>query len=207
MKKTILVVFVLTIAMTLAACSRKIDMSKIYDEVGLAPYELSEGERDLLQSFGMDGTSQIISFKAPQEAITLKVCVYSLENGEGWTDIGNGAVSIGAEREPQEILTGTFTMQLRENYSIDFNINSSGRASYKTDEISNNSKAAASSIGFLHEFQDIEINKEIPVAIMVYDDGTSMKSFSLQDYFEPSKFDGMDLVQAVTLTFSNQTLK
>jgi len=54
------------------------------------------------------------------------------------------------------------------------------------------------------QFQGIEMDKEIPVAIMVYDSGTIMRSYSLQDYFEPSKFEGMDLVQVVTLTFRGE---
>jgi hypothetical protein len=58
--------------------------------------------------------------------------------------------------------------------------------------------------GFLQEFQRIEMDKEIPVAFMVYDSGTIMRSYSLQDYFEPSKFEGMDLVQVVTLTFRGE---
>lgn len=39
---------------------------------------------------------------------------------------------------------------------------------------------------------------------MAYDDGSSMRSYTLQDYFYPSKFDGMDLVQVVTLTFTDK---
>jgi hypothetical protein len=170
------------------------------------PYELSESEKYILQSFGMEGNSQIISFRAPKEAITLKVNVYRLESEGSWKNIGSGATSIGSKREPTKQLTGTFTMQLKENYSIDFNINASGRASYKTDEILTGTENVASTKGFLQEFQKIEINKEIPVALMVYDSGTSMRSYSLQDYFNPSKFDGMDLVQAVTLTFTNKEL-
>src|SRR5690606_31936681 len=97
-------------------------------------------------------------------------------------------------------------MQLKENYAIDFNINASGRASYKTDEIVLDTETMASTKGFLQKFQKIELNKEMPVAIMVYDSGTSMRSYSLQDYFDPSKFEGMDLVQVVTLTFTDKEL-
>ncbi len=58
--------------------------------------------------------------------------------------------------------------------------------------------------GFLQEFPRIEIDKEIPIAFMVYDSGTIMRSYSLQDYFEPSIFEGMDLVQVVTLIFRSE---
>jgi len=199
-------ILIFTIAMVLVACSNKTDAPKFLKKEGIKPYELSESEKYILQSFGMEGNSQIISFHAPKEAITLNVNVYRLESDQNWSSIGGGAISIGTDREHIEQLTGTFTMQLKENYAIDFNINANGRASYKTNEIILDSKAMISTKGFLQEFQKIEINKEIPVAFMVYDSGTKMRSYSLQDYFDPARFDGMDLVQVVTLTFMDKEL-
>jgi hypothetical protein len=49
----------------------------------------------------------------------------------------------------------------------------------------------------------IEINKEIPIAIMIYDTGVMMRAYSLEDFFSPSRFEKMNLVQAVTLTFTD----
>ena len=98
-------------------------------------------------------------------------------------------------------------MLLKENYSMDLNINiniNGGRASYKTEKLTFDSEGIASTIRFLTEFNNIELNKEIPVAVMVYDSGSSIQSYSLQDYFEPSKFKGMDLAQFVTLTFTDK---
>ena len=207
MKRKILFPLILIIiAMVIVACSNTTDSPKLLTKEGITPYDLSESEKYILQSFGMEGNSQIISFHAPKEAITLNVNVYRLEVDKSWKSIGGGAVSIGTDREPIDQLTGTFTMQLKENYAIDFNINTSGRASFKTNEIILDAETMASTKGFLQEFQKIEINKEIPVALMVYDSGTSMRSYSLQNYFEPSKFDGMDLVQVVTLTFTDKEL-
>lgn len=204
MKRLFSLILIFAIAMALVACSNKIDTPNLLTKEGVAPYELSVSEKYILQSFGMEDNSQIISFHAPKEAITLNVNVYNLEGDKNWSSIGGGAISIGRDREPAEKLTGTFTMQLKENFAIDFNINASGRASFKTDEIVLDTETMASTKGFLREFQKIEINKEIPIALMVYDSGKSMRSYSLQDYFDPSKFDGMDLVQVVTLTFTDK---
>lgn len=208
MKRKILfsLILIFNIAMVLITCSYNTDSPKLLTKEGIAPYDLSESEKYILQSFGMEENSQIISFHAPKEAITLNVNVYRLEGGKSWNNIGGGAISIGTDREPIEQLTGTFTMQLKENYVIDFNINAGGRASYKTDEIILDLETIASTRSFLQEFQKIEINKEIPVAVMVYDSGTSMRGYSLQDYFDPYKFDGMDLVQVVILTFTDEEL-
>ena len=176
MKRFISAVLLIMMIVTLSACSSKTDSPKLLSKEGIAPYELSESEKYILQSFGMDGTSQIIAFNAPKEAISLNVNVYRLGNDETWSNVGEGGISIGTDREPIDQLTGTFTMQLRENYAIDFIINAGGRASYKTDEIVLNSETMASIKGFLQEFQEITINTEIPVALMVYDSGTSMRS-------------------------------
>lgn len=203
-KRLIGAVLLISVMVTLAACSNKSDLPMTLDEEGIAPYELSDSEKYILQSFGMDGTSQIISFHAPKEANSLYVNVYRLEDNEMWRNIGGGGVSLGTDRKPEGQLTGTFAMQLKENYSIDFHINASGLASYQTDEISLDTEPTASVKGFLQKYQTIEMNKEIPVALMVYDSGTSMRSYSLQDYFEPSKFEGMDFVQVVTLEFSDR---
>ncbi len=152
----------------------------------------------------MEDNTQILSFHAPKEAISMHVNIYRLENGENWSNIGGGTISIGAEREPSDQLTGIFTMQLKKDYAIDFNITSNGRASYSTDSILLDTEITVSAKKFLMNFQEIEINKEIPVALMVYDSGKSMESHSLKEYFEPSRFAGMDLVQIVTLTFSDK---
>ena len=52
----------------------------------------------------------------------------------------------------------------------------------------------------------IELGKEIPVSVLVYDNGNSMRSYITEDYFEPEKFKDMDLVQAVTLEFWDQEI-
>lgn len=190
------------ILLTITACSDKTDAPWMLSKEGIAPYELTERETYLLQSFGMKNSSQIISFHAPKEAVSLDVNIYRLNSGQVWESIGGGAISIGADRLPTDQLTGTFTMHLKENYAIDFNINASGRASFTTEELSLDIEAMASTKYFLQEFQNIELNTEIPVALMVYDSGSTMKSYNLGDYFEPSRFDDMELVQVVTLNFS-----
>lgn len=205
MKRFFSAALLIIMILMLCACTNKNDSYKPLSKEGIAPYELSESEKYILQSFGMDDTAQIIAFHAPKEAISLNVNVYHLGDDEAWNKVIGGGISIEADREPMDQRTGTFTMQIRENYAMDLIINTAGGvASYKTDEIVLNSETMASTTSFLQEFQEITLNTEIPVALMVYDSGTSMQGCSLQDYFEPSKFAEMDLVQVVTLEFSDK---
>jgi len=204
MKKLVIAVLVFIITLSSVACSSKTNSPKLLNKEGVAPYELSESEEYILRSFGMENNSHIISFNAPKEAITLDITVYRLENDGKWKDTFKGGVSIGEKREPIEKLVGTFAIQLKENNVIDFNINAGGLASYKTEPIILDTKTMLNSTVFLKEFQKIEINKEIPVAMMVSDSGESMESYSFQDYFEPTRFEGMDLVQVITLNFRDK---
>lgn len=201
MRKTIALILAATMTILLATCSNN---SELKSE-GITPYELTDREKRLLQSFDLENNSQIIEFNAPQKAISLNVNIYRLNSDGEWDNTDEGGISIGIDREPVKVITGFFTMKLNKDYTIDFVINSNGgKASYKTKGFTVEPNITASAIDFLDEFQEIKINEEMPVALMIYDSGTSLRSYSVQDYFEPSKFEGMDLVQAVTLSFSDK---
>ena len=105
-----------------------------------------------------------------------------------------------------EQLTGVFTMKMKENYAVDFYINSNGLYSFHTNSITLDKEILASQKAFLQDFENITLNTEIPVALMAYSSGSTMKNYSLQDYFEPVKFSEMDLVQVVTMTFSDEEI-
>ncbi|WP_211263245.1 hypothetical protein [Lysinibacillus contaminans] len=199
---TIFLVIVSTIVFS--ACSNNTDIPKSLSKEGVAPYELSESDTYLLESLGLEKDTNIVSFKAPKTARSLKVNVYTLKDDDTWSVMGGGQVLLGPDANPDDSLEGTFAMILKDNYAVDFNINTTALASYKTDTLDVDYEILASSIGFLTDFQKIEINKEIPVAIMIYDSGSSMESYAMEDFFSPSRFEEMDLVQAVTLTFTDE---
>ena len=173
---------VFLLSMLLTACSAAPDSAE------LVPYDLSEKEQFVLETFGMLESSQLLSFHAPEEAITLRVHVYQMLSGGAWEETGGGATSIGAERE----------------LGIDFHIRCAGLASYQTDAV--DLSAAARAVYLLTDAREITMETEIPVALMVYESDAAMPAYCLEDYFEPSRFDGRELVQAVTLEFSAQGL-
>ena len=200
MKKIISIVLLIVFVTTIVACSNS-DNTKTEDRVGVYPYELSEREEGLLRTFDLSGNSQIISFRAPSKAISLHVNIYTLDENAKWNAISGGAISIGVDREPLDELVGIFAMQVHPDDSMDFSITCGAMGLYTMEPIASNVQITASTKVFLTYFQEIELNKEIPVALMVYDSGTSIRAYSLADYFEPTRFSEMDLVQVVTLTF------
>ena len=102
MKKFISVLLLITVIVPLSACSSKTNSPKIISKIGIAPYELSENEKYILQSFGMSDNSQIITFNAPKEARSINVNVYRLGTDEIWDNIGGGGISNEATNEPAD---------------------------------------------------------------------------------------------------------
>ena len=194
------------LALLLCGCSREESGPDIPDKEGIAPYKLSEDQQELLGAFGMEDSANLFAFHAPEEAVTVEVNAYRLTDTGTWEVTGNGAMSIGTERQPVSSLSGTIAMELRGDYSIDFNISCAGRGSFSSEEIELEQEPLGSTKGYLAEFRPIELNEEIPLAIMVYDSGTSMRSYTPQDYYDTSAFEDMDLAQAVTVSFSDKEI-
>lgn len=173
-------------------------------KAGISPYECSDSEKGLLEAFGISsGNSQILSFQAPEESVSLTVTVSRLEEGGTWKEIGGGTISSGDDLSGRKPLSGMLTMKLEEDRRIDFHIRTSSLSSFRTDPVLPEPENLGSMTAFLQEFTEIEQNKEIPAAILTYDSGSAMRSCSLQDYFDPSVFEGTDLVLAVTVRFSD----
>lgn len=196
----ILVVLVLGLAIFLGASANQ--SSNVLDREGIAPYQLSEESQNLLQYLNLSDNSLILSFNGPAEAAVLEINVCRL-HGEGWESVGGGAISLSEERDVAAQLDGILAMTMEENYAISFNVVLDGASySFVSDELAPGEEILASTKKFLPEFQEIELGKEIPVALLVYADGRGMRNHSLQEYFEPQNFAGMELVQVVTLTFT-----
>lgn len=200
------VLIMLSMILAFTACSNPIDSSYAVRKEGIEPYPLSEDETYILECFGMKDISQILSFYPPENTKSLHINVYQLKDDKTWKSIGGGEMSISVDAKSSEQLAGIFTMKMEEEYAIDFNINSSGLFSFHTDSIKIDKEIVGSQKVFLQDFEQITLNKEIPVALMIYSSGTNMVSYSLQDYFQPLKFVGMDFVQAVTMTFSDEEI-
>ena len=206
MKRLAALLLILLMVLTLASCSKKSEPLASLDipkKEEVAPYRLSEKELQLLRAFAIDinGNAQVFSFKTPKGTKAVEVNAYALSRDFKWESIGGTTVSANDE-VPVEQQGGLLSMVLGENYAIDFSLSFGNCTFYfKSDEIESQAVPMVSYKAYLPEAQEIEFNREIPVALLVYDSGTSMRSYVPGDYSDPSKFEGMDLVQAVTLRF------
>lgn len=211
MKKLLIALLIGTMMSIFSGCSNNIGAApKAPNKEGVQPYALSESNKKLLQSLGLENKVNIVSFKAPKSVRSLEINTYILGKDKIWKKNDGGKISLGKDSNPDDILEGNVAMLLKENYKVEIHVSTSDRASYQIGGIvnegppTNDSSTRMSSRSFLMEFKKIELNKEIPVAIMVYYSGTSMRSYSVENFFSPTDFAEMDLVQAVTLTFTDK---
>ncbi len=172
------------------------------------PYQLNEREQSLLNYMGLGSSAYLFTYNAPYEAITMEVRVYQLTADGIWQEYAGGAIGFGEDREiePIETLSGVLSIIQRENHAFDMIINSAGQARYTIPPINTEFEQMMYIYTVLSSPQQIELNQEIPLAIFVYDDGTSINSFAEQAYFTPEEFAGRDLVQAITIIFKDEQL-
>lgn len=198
MKRFLFICLFIISMLSVSACSSLND-----SKVAVKPYPLSEKEESLLEAFDLLNQSQLLSFNAPKDATSVMIHVYSLDEHGNWQDVqSGGGLSIETEHDTDIHLEGTFAMTLNDDRSINFVISSHGKFSSHVDLDELDFDATISTHAFLTDFHPIELNQEIPVAIIVSDEGTSMRSFAVDSYFEPDVFQDMKSVQAVTLTFT-----
>ena len=168
--------------------------------------DLTESTQDVLEAFGMAGTASLLSFQGPEEAITLRLRVHHLGEDGAWEEADTWGTSIGEERTPVDRLSGTLAIQLQEDGSLGFHIRSGGGlASCQTEPIG--LEPVASARCFLTESRDLPLNQEVPVALLLYGgDGDGIPVCSLEDFADPSRLAGLELVQAVTVECTDQAL-
>lgn len=182
-KLSVLLLFAAAAVLGMAGCASGSEGSGSFgglSKTGIAPYECSDSE-----------------------SVSMTVTISRLEEDGTWKEIGGGTISSGDDLSDREPLSGALTMKLEEDRRIDFHIRTSSLFSFRTDPVLPEPETLGSMTAFLQEFTEIEENKEIPAAILTYDSGSTMRSCSLQDYFDPSVFEGTDLVLAVTVRFSD----
>lgn len=205
MKRTrpLWMLLLLTLVLALGACS---DQAPAAQENTIAPYELTQQERDLLSAFGLtEDNALALSFQAPAEAKALFIQVSRLEDGV-WENVSESVSGFGMDG-PQEDLPDSFAGLLCLEENVDRSLSVHVQSTF--GGFANTPQGAAPdlewtmrSTAFLQEAQTIQLDQPIPIALLAYGTGTSMSSLDLQSYFTPEDLAGLALVQAVTVTFS-----
>lgn len=171
--------------------------AKYLEKEGIAPYDLSEGEEYILNVMNIKKDALLVSYNATENSKMLMVRVYALNDGQ-WDETGNLAFVIEDGNKQ-----GTISIMEKDNYVLELSTIS---ASAKSEKIDDDNEYVQSQKTVINDFQNIELNKEIPVAIYINDSDTAGVPIELSEFSDPSNFEGIDLVRAVTFEFMDETL-
>ena len=160
---------------------------------------MSEDAAYLLQVFDLDDSAQILALRAPEGAVGLEVTVYRLGNDLAWNKTGGGEVIGGS---PEDV-SGVFAMEAGPDQVVSLHFHGGVGYAIETDPIPTPEAYGYSMNVFLTEFQEMELDEEIPIALLAYDVSSFSENLPLLDFFTPANLEGINLVQAVTLTFTS----
>lgn len=204
--RKIIAVMLCVCVLAFAGCSNTEDTTdkdtaaqgaKYLEKEGIAPYDLSEGEEYILDVMNIKKDALLVSYNATENTKMLMVRVYNLNDGQ-WDEIGNLTFVIAEDNKQ-----GTISIMEKDNYVLELSTIS---ASAKSEMIDDDNEYVQSQKVVINDFQNIELNKEIPVAIYINDSDTAGVPIELSEFSDPSNFEGIDLVRAVTFEFMDETL-
>lgn len=204
--RKIIAVMLCVCVLAFAGCSNTEDTTdkdtaaqgaKYLEKEGIAPYDLSEGEEYILDVMNIKKDTLLVSYNATENTKMLMVRVYNLNDGQ-WDETGNLTFVIADDNKH-----GTISIMEKDNYVLELSTIS---ASAKSEKIDDENEYVQSQKTVINDFQNIELNKEIPVAIYINDSDTAGVPIELSEFSDPSNFEGIDLVRAVTFEFMDETL-
>ena len=204
--RKIIAVMLCVCVLAFAGCSNTEDTTdkdtaaqgaKYLEKEGIAPYDLSEGEEYILNVMNIKKDALLVSYNATENSKMLMVRVYNLNDGQ-WDETGNLTFVIADDNKH-----GTISIMEKDNYVLELSTIS---ASAKSEKIDDENEYVQSQKTVINDFQNIELNKEIPVAIYINDSDTDGVPIELSEFSDPSNFEGIDLVRAVTFEFMDEML-
>lgn len=201
----------LMVLLSLSSCtSSSTEASLFPTEDGISPVTLSERETQIINLLDK-GNSAFLSIKAPKEAQRLQILLRTLKEDGTW-DITqtNNDMFWGEDSSEVQPLEGVFSLSRNDDYSIAMRCeNTNGVTNFLSDipapQLSFDPKSGSSS--FLWYVQPIELDKEIPIAILALNQNNRITPPSLRDYYDTSKLADYDFVQVVTFTFTSDIIE
>lgn len=184
------------LAFVLTGCGSPSQENKV------TPLSLSQDQKELLGYLGLNNTAMFYTLQTPENALSLSVNCYALQDGQ-WADNGGGSISWDSPdaQGPQDPVV---SLVYREDRTFDVAIHAQGTSSFRSKPVESSGDLMSFSQAWLTEDREIQLDQEIPVALFVGDDGTSLRSFTVDSFFTPEEFQDYAMVQAVTFTFSAQ---
>ena len=173
--------------------------SKAEEKIILQEYDYTEEESELLDLLAFD--FYIATYHRTAEVNGIYLNLYQLKDGV-WEDIGSMGAGVF---DDTEALDGKLAVQLQEDDAVWLSVQSDDGSNVlsKLEELKIDIADKKRSEVSLHESQEIALNEETVIRIIAVDEKQRIE-MELNDFYETKKFEDLDLVLAVTVTFSDQ---
>lgn len=190
MKKSINLLLIITVLLTLVACD------KSNKKMTISAITLSKNEESITKLLSVPNDSKIFDYTLDDTVKSMTITCHTLNEDIKWED--QGAIS-----EDIKASAGRIGITIDEELQISIQSGSNGISSIKPEltELLNLPMNYTHATSWLSE-SSIEPDKEIPLLIKVYTDSNSIVSYDTASYFKPEHLKGNDLVIAVTVCFS-----
>ena len=193
----------LALLLCLGACVGEDSASpQLPDRPGAQPLTLSEEAAALLQGADLEELAQLLALRAPEGATGLEATVYRLGNDLTWRKAGGGEVIGGS---PEDV-SGVFAMEIGPDQALSFRLHlGSAAASWgsEADPAALVGEAPVPMEILLPAFQTMELDQEVPVALLLWGGESDLGNPTLEGYSQPALLEGAEQAQAVTLTFTS----
>ena len=196
MRKITSILLILVLAISLSACVYKENNERVnHPKIELA--SLTEEESSFLRLFGVDTTSKIFDYVVNEEAKSINIKQYILDENLEWKEQGGSSGKI-------EDLRGRIAISINDNGDLRIAIqDKNGVAAWSSNheylkDIPEHAKATSWANN-----SDIIYNEEIPLAIQIITSSNEITTYGVESFFDTQRLKGHDKVISVTVTFSN----
>lgn len=165
---------------------------------GIVPDDYVSLSAKMFDILGLDTKEDIYVYNVPQEAKVIYIEAYSFD-GSGWKNVWDSGAGITAPSH----MSGEISIEIKRDYSLKI----SGdyfRATTKPLTLSENIDDVT--VLKLDDFWELELDKEVPVYMILADEDKKEFSYNLEDYPSTENLDGVDIAQILTIEFSSEPL-
>lgn len=205
MKRGMALLLTLAMLFVLVSCTENnpSEDKQLKTKAGVAPYKLTKNEQLVLDLAGAEDT-WLISYKQPEGATEFQVKTYYLDKNKKWIENGGGGIGNAPGDDSYWKLNGILSLQLKKDYVIEMGYRGDRqKCTYKSNKIKPKEEMNGYQRLVLTEFQEMKLNEEIPIAVFGYTKGTRLYVFELDYFYKPKQFREYDIVQVVTVQFTN----
>ena len=155
-------------------------------------YALSDKEASLLEFVGLKRQIYALEYSPSKNAGELLVKYYHLE-GNRWVEDDCDYI----KSDDSEIEAGRIGFFIKENFTIECSFGNDFVVRTYINEM--HLKKMPNGIDFVDGSQEIELNQEMPIAMMSY--GSGGNSVDLDFFYHPEVKEEMERIEAITISF------